>query len=98
MSVLRPILFLIYNNDLPDGLTSMYKIFADGTSLFSKVVDKNNSNPQHNSDLTKISRWAFQWKTSFNPDPNKQAIEIIRSYSKLQKTIRLYNLTIQTYR
>ena len=54
----------------------MCKIFADDTSLFSKVIDKNNSNSQLNSDLVKISKWAFQWKMSFNPDPNKQAIEV----------------------
>ena len=54
----------------------MCKIRADDTSLFSKVIDKNNSNSQLNSDLTKISKWAFRWKMSFNPDPNKQAIEV----------------------
>ena len=53
----------------------MCKIFADDTSLFSKVIDKNNSNSQLNSDLAKISKWAFQLKISLNPDPDKQAIE-----------------------
>ena len=75
-SVFGPVLFLIYINDLPDGLTSMCKIFVDDTSLFSKVIDKNNSNSQFNSDLAKISKWAFQWKMSFNPDPNKRAVEV----------------------
>ena len=75
-SVLRPPLFLIYVNELPDGLTSMCKIFADDTSLFSKVNDKSNSNSQLNSDIAKISKWAFQWKMSFNPDPNNQTIEV----------------------
>ena len=36
-SVLGPLLSLIFINDLPDGITSLYKIFADDTSLFSKV-------------------------------------------------------------
>ena len=71
-----PLLFLIYINDLPDGLTSLCKIFPDDTSLFSKVIDKNNPNSQLNSDLAKISKWAFQWKISFSTDPNKQAIEV----------------------
>ena len=34
-SVLRPLLFLIYINDFPNGLVSIYKIFADDTSIFS---------------------------------------------------------------
>ena len=41
--VLGPLLFLVYINDLPDGTTSMCKIFADDTFLFSKVLDVNES-------------------------------------------------------
>ena len=29
------------------------------------------------ADLNRIKEWAFQWKMSFNPDPNKQAAEVI---------------------
>ena len=32
-----------------------------------------------NNDLTKIMKWAFQWKMSFNPDISKQAHEVIFS-------------------
>ena len=70
-SVLGPILFLIYINDLPDGIKSICKILADDTSLFSKVKGKNCSTVEFNSDLKIISNWAFQWKMLFNPDPNK---------------------------
>ena len=58
-SVLGPLLFLIYINDLPDGITSICKIFADDTSLFSKVQDIN----ELNSDLERASNWTYQWKT-----------------------------------
>ena len=76
-SVLGPLLFLIYINDLPDGISSMCKIFADDTSLFSKVLDVNKSVIELNADLEKINQWAYQWKMQFNPDPNKQANEVI---------------------
>ena len=39
-SVLGPLLFLIYINDVPDGINSLYKILADDASLFSKDYDK----------------------------------------------------------
>ena len=55
------------------------KLFADDTSLFSVVHDVNTSSTNLNNDLRKISHWAIQWKMSFNPDPSKQAQEVIFS-------------------
>ena len=75
-SVLGPLLFLICINDLPDGLISLCKIFADDASLFSKVRNINNSANKLNDDLEKISQWAYQWKMQFNRDTNKQANEV----------------------
>ena len=79
-SVFGPLLFLIYINDLPDEITSSCKIFADDTSLFSKIENKSYSNFQLNKDLETIIKWAFQWKMLFNPDPVKQAIEVCFSH------------------
>ena len=63
-SILGPLLFLIYINDLSTNA----KLFADDTSIFSVVRDINTSAAHFNNDLRKISNWAFQWKMSFNPD------------------------------
>ena len=45
----------------------------------------NMSTINLNNDLNKIKNWAIQWKMNFNPDPSKQAQEVIFS-RKLQKT------------
>ena len=42
-SILGLLLFLIYINDLADGLSSNAKLFADDTSLFSVVHDVDTS-------------------------------------------------------
>ena len=52
-SILGPLLFLIYVNDLSDGLSSNAKLFADDTSLFSVVHDINTSATELNKDLKK---------------------------------------------
>ena len=62
-----------------NGLNSNVKLFADDTSLFSVVHNITDSANLLNSDLSKINEWALQWKMSFNPDPIKQAQEIIFS-------------------
>ena len=66
-------------NDLPNGLQSNPKLFANGTSLFSTVQDITTSTVSLNNDLTKISEWAVQWKMNFNPDPSKQAQKLLFS-------------------
>ena len=85
-SILGPLFFIIYINDLTDGLLSKAKLFADDTSLFSIVFDSKQSAIELNSDLNKISKWAYQWKMSFNPDPTKQAQEVIFS-RKISKNV-----------
>ena len=78
-SVLGPLLFLIYINHLEKGIKSKIKFFADDTSLFSIVTDPTLSAVELNHDLNLIRQWAHQWKMSFNPDSNKQAIELLFS-------------------
>ena len=53
--------------------------------LFSVVHNKNTSVKELNNDLLKISNRANQWNMSFNPDPLKQAQEVIFS-RKMAKT------------
>ena len=79
ISILGPLLFFIYTNDLPNSLQSNPKLSADDTSLFSTVQDITTSTVSLNNDLTKISEWATQWKKNSNPDPSKQSQELLFS-------------------
>ena len=81
-SVLGPLLFLIFINDLEAGIISQIKFFADDTSLYSVVKDPETSARELNHDLEVISSWAKQWKMSFNPDPTKPAEEILFSQKR----------------
>ena len=85
VSILGPLIYLIYINDLSGDLVSIVKLLADETSLFSVVCDRNISTYELNNDMQKISEWAYKWKMSFNPDLNKQAQEVIFS-RKLKKS------------
>ncbi|KAK3101483.1 hypothetical protein FSP39_003928 [Pinctada imbricata] len=69
-SVLGPILFLIYINDLPDVVHNIAKLFADDTKLYSVV---NNSNQQFTlqEDINKLTDWSNEWLLKFNIDKCK---------------------------
>ena len=65
-SVLGPILFLVYINDLPEELTSDSSIFADDTKVFTEVNDENNISLQE--DIDKLQQWTNKWQLEFNID------------------------------
>ena len=85
-SVLGPLFFLIYINDLVDDLSSEAKLFADDTSLFTTVYDEAVAADQLDCDLSIISDWTYQWKMQFNLDKNKQAMQVIFSCKKYKPT------------
>ena len=72
-------LLLIYISDLSDDLITNAKLFADDTTLLTVTHNTNMSTVNLKNDKNKIKNWAIQWKMNFNPDPNKQAQEIIFS-------------------
>ena len=64
-SVLGPILFLIYINDLDDSITSNVLKFADDTKLFRKV--NTDGDKQHlQNDLERLVKWSEKWQMLFN--------------------------------
>ena len=86
-SVLGPLLFLIYINDLAEEVDYEIRIFADDTFIFQVISDSNTNPIILEQDLRKITNWANQWKMSFNPDITKQAVEVLFSNNSLNNTI-----------
>ena len=67
-SVLGPLLFLIYINDISNDLQSESFLFADDTSLFQRVYNGRTSMAVNclNRDLDVIDKWAKQWLVKIN--------------------------------
>ena len=84
-SILGPLLFLVYINFLTENLKCKVKLLADDTSLFIIVQDSNTAASDMNHNLELVRKWAHDWRMSFNPDPTKQAVELI--FSKKKSTI-----------
>ena len=74
-SVLGPILFLIFINDLPKCTNCPVCLFADDSKIYCRVPRTNNKNPKLDGateelqkDLRELENWAKKWKMSFNVD------------------------------
>ena len=66
-SVLGPLLFVIYINDLPNEITSNVYLFADDTKVTRKVRSKNDAKALQ-QDLAMLEAWSNKWLLQFNPD------------------------------
>ena len=67
-SVLGPLLFLIYVNDITETLLSLTRLYANDSSLYYSVFSVRDIEGIINYDLRNMSIWAKQWLADFNPD------------------------------
>ena len=64
-TVLAPLLFLIYINDLPTNVLSKVGMYADDVILYSNISSVEDCHLLQ-KDLELLSQWSFKWKMSFN--------------------------------
>ena len=76
-TVLGPLLFLVYINDLPECVTSTPRLFADDSALY-RVIDSTEDAKALQDDLDRLQAWEAKWSMEFNPDK----CEVIRITNK----------------
>ena len=64
-SFLGRVLFLIFINNLEDGITNRMSKFADNTRMFGRInYTQDVENMQR--DLDKLLKWMVEWLMMFN--------------------------------
>ena len=82
-SVLGPLLFLIFINDITHVIRHCkIRLFADDTCLFMEIDDPTVQANEINDDLDKLNEWANKWHVTFSP-PKTEEMVISRKRTKV---------------
>ena len=94
-SILRPLLFILYINDIVHEIHSNIRLFADDTSLYI-IVDFPDSAAQIlNVDLQRIGNWADVWLVDFNANKTEAFLASRRINMNIHSTLHLNDVPIQ---
>ena len=90
-SVLGPLLFLVYINDLEDGVASNILKFADDTKIFRRVQTRQECRTLQD-DLNRLDQWSAKWQMLFNQSKCK-CLHIGRANGK--EPYEMHNTVLQ---
>ena len=94
-SILGPLLFLIYINDIVNGITSSIRLFADDTSLYIVVDNPVTAAHLLNTDLDTISKWAADWLVDFNPAKTTSLLITRKLQPQLHPPLEMNSITLK---
>ena len=91
-TVLGPLMFLLFINDMQDDLVCTLRLFADDALLYHKITH-NDDTLALQRDLDKLGLWADRWQMLFNSSKCYK-MSVCRSRSPGVKDYTLYNQTL----
>ena len=93
-TVLGPLLFLVYINDLPSRVCSTVRMFADNCLLYRTMKTVHDTNTLQ-SDLDSLQHWEKDWLMEFNPS-KCEAITFTRKTRPVKAKYNLHGTTLET--
>ena len=92
-TVLGPLMFILYINDISEGVTSTVKLFADDCLLFRRIRTLSDRIALQ-SDLDRLCNWAESWQMSFNPG-KCSVLTISLKRNTVQNSYTMHGQTLQ---
>ena len=92
-TVLGPLLFLVYLNDLPQCVTSSHtRLFADDCLIYKEIWSQVDAD-ELQADLDALQEWEQQWMMSFHPQ-KCQLLRITRKKSPVRASYVIHGHTL----
>ena len=94
-SILHPLLFLLFINDIVTDIKASITLFADDTSLYVTVDTPQNAADIINRDLEKIHQWSVNWLVKFNPQKTETMVISRKLIKPLHPTLEMNSQILQ---
>ena len=98
ISILGPILFFIYINDIVHNINLSIRLFADDTSLYIIVKSPIKSAAILHSDISQIYTWASNWLVTLNPLKTESVLFSWKIIQPLHPVLYMNHQNITTLR
>ena len=90
-TILGPVLFVIYINDISTNITSTVKTYADDIKIYGTINEPDKDMPALQLDLNRLSDWANMWHLRFNPEK----YEVVRATHSRDGSRPSYSLGVE---
>ena len=86
-SILGPLLFILYINDITEEVTIPIRLYADDSTMFTIGNNAETMAKDLNENLSHISKWAEKWRVNFNA---KKTVSVTFCRRKPDHNVPLY--------
>ena len=92
-SLLSPLLFALFVNDLPSKINTNCLLYADDMKLFHKITTPDDASRLQN-DLNTLSQWSAEWKLQLNPEKCKSFTMSLKR-NQISTAYKINNVTLE---
>ena len=93
-SILGPLLFLIYINDIINAIRSSIHLFAGDTTIYIVIDNPQTTAVLLNTDLETINGWSHDWLVDFNPTKTSTLLMSRRQHPVFHPSLELNNVAL----
>ena len=94
-TVLGPLLFNLFINDLPDVVSSQARLFADDCLIYRNISNSDDARALQ-ADLDSLQEWEHTWMMSFNPTKCESICITNKTTNVIKSTYKIHNSNIKT--